>query len=136
LPPLPVKEPYQLECLVQIAPPLGARSSFTYNTYPALAERAESVDVFAYHEANAAARDAFGAHSARCQIVSGTFFTFLGVRLPNGGILTPADELGTSGVRRWCSAIGPSAFLRGYPAAFSAIAAVMAALGVFGAGRM
>jgi len=74
--PLPVKEPYQLVRLVQITAPLGARSDFTYNTYRALAMRAKGFsDVFAYHEENAAVRDAVGAHSIRCQIVSGTFFT-------------------------------------------------------------
>jgi predicted permease len=95
--PLPVKEPDRLVRLVQVTPPLGARSYFAYNTYRALAAHARSFsDVFAYHESNAAVRDRIGAHSVRCQIVSGTFFSALGVRPLYGRILLPADELHAS----------------------------------------
>jgi predicted permease len=97
--PLPVKEPAQLVRLVQIAPIIGPRSSFTYNTYRALAGHAQSFsDVFAYFESNAAVRDGSGAHSVRCQIVSGTFLSALGVRPLHGRILMSADELRASDV--------------------------------------
>lgn len=95
--PLPVREPDRLVRLVQIMPPLGARSDFTYKTYRALAAHAKSFsDVFGYSESNAAVRDRGGAHSVRCQIVSGTFFSALGVRPLYGRILLPADELHAS----------------------------------------
>ena len=80
--------------LVQVAAPLGPRSFFTYNTYRALAQRNKSFTaVFAYTESNVAVRDNGGAHSVRCHIVSGSFFSALGVQPLYGRALTPALSL-------------------------------------------
>ncbi len=97
--PLPVARPNELVRLVQVAAPLGAPSFFTYNTYRKLAQRAKSFTaVFAYYD------DIFGLHNpstarnSPCQIVSGTFFSSLGVGPLYGRVLTPADELHASEV--------------------------------------
>jgi hypothetical protein len=79
--PLPVKEPNQLVRLVQIAP-RSARGahSLTIRTAPWPSAPRVSRTSLLTTKANAAARDAAGAHGVRCQIVSGTFFTALVVR--------------------------------------------------------
>jgi len=92
--PLPVARPNELVRLVQVAAPLGVRSSFRYNTYRELSQRAKSFTaVFAYYDFILALRDSSGARSSRCQIVSGSFFSALGVRPLYGRVLTPGDEL-------------------------------------------
>ena len=97
--PLPVRKPRELVRLVQVAAPLGPRSFFTYNTSRALAQGNKSfAAVFAYSESNVAVRDNGGAHSIRCHIVSGSFFSALGVPPVYGRTLTPADELHASDV--------------------------------------
>ena len=97
--PLPVRKPGELVRLVQVAAPLGPRSFFTYNTYRALAQRNKCfAAVFGYSESNVAVRDNGGAHSVRCDIVSGSFFSALGVQPLYGRTLTPADELHASDV--------------------------------------
>ena len=97
--PLPVRKPGELVRLVQVAAPLGPRSFFTYNTYRALAQRNKCfAAVFGYSESNVAVRDNGGAHSIRCHIVSGSFFSALGVQPLHGRTLTPADERHASDV--------------------------------------
>ncbi len=97
--PLPVARPNELVRLVQLAAPLGARSYFTYTTYRELAQRAKSfTTVIAYHEAIRAVRDASGARNVPCQIVSGNFFSALGVHPLYGRALTPSDDLHASDV--------------------------------------
>ena len=97
--PLPVRKPGELVRLVQVAAPLGPRSFFTYNTYRALTQRNQSFTaVFGYSESNVAARNNSGAHSVRCHIVSGSFFSALGVHALYGRALTPTDELDASNV--------------------------------------
>src|SRR5258708_38662191 len=79
--PLPVRKPGELVRLVQVAAPLGPRSFFTYNTYRALAQRNKCfAAVFGYSESNVAVRDNGRAHSVRFPIVSGRFFSALGVQ--------------------------------------------------------
>ena len=97
--PLPVARPNELVRLVQIAAPLGVHSSFTYTTYRELVQRAKSFTaVFAYYDIILALRYSGGARSSRCQIVSGSFFSALGVRPLYGRVLTPGDELHASDV--------------------------------------
>jgi len=97
--PLPVARPNELVRLVQVTNRLGARSSFTYHTYRALTERAKGLAaVFAYHETTIALRDSRGARSIACHVVSGTFFSALGVRPLYGRALLPEDELRASDV--------------------------------------
>src|SRR5260370_23456193 len=91
--PLPVRKPGELVRLVQVVGPLGPRSFFTYNTYRALAQRNKCfAAVFGYSESNVAVRANGGAHSVRCHIVSGSFFSALGGQPLYGRTLTPADE--------------------------------------------
>jgi putative ABC transport system permease protein len=95
--PLPVKKPEELVRLVQVSPNLGPRSYFTYNAYRALHRHASSfTNVFGYQDLNAAVRDASGAHLVRCQLVTGNFFTALGVNPLYGRVLTADDELRAS----------------------------------------
>jgi predicted permease len=95
--PLPVKNPAELVRLVQVSPNLGARSYFTYNAYRALLRSASVfTTAFGYQDMNVAVRDASGAHLVRCQIVTGNFFTALGVNPLYGRALTPDDELHAS----------------------------------------
>jgi predicted permease len=96
--PLPVEKPAELVRLVQVSPNLGPRSYFTYNAYRALVRNARSfTSVFGYAELNVAVREASEAHLVRCQIVTGSFFTALGVRPLYGRVFTPDDELHASG---------------------------------------
>jgi predicted permease len=91
---LPVKKPAELVRLLQVSPRLGPRSDFTYNAYRALFRYASSfTSLFGYNDLDVAVRDAGGAHRVRCQIVTGSFFTALGVNPLYGRVLTPADEL-------------------------------------------
>src|SRR5882762_7786724 len=97
--PLPVRKPGELVRLVQVVAPLGPRSFFTYNTYRALSQRNKGFTaLFAYSESNVAVRDNGGAHSVRCHIASGSFFSALGVQPMYGRTLTPSDELHASDV--------------------------------------
>jgi putative ABC transport system permease protein len=92
--PLPVKKPAELVRLAQVLPNLGPRSYFTYDAYRALARHALSFTrLFGSQDLNVAVRDASGAHLVRCQIVTGSFFTALGVNPLYGRVLTPDDEL-------------------------------------------
>ena len=110
--PLPVARPNELVRLVQVTDRLGARSSFTYHTYRSLTERAKGLAaVFGYHETTIALRDSRGARSIACHVVSGTFFSALGVRPLYGRALLPADELRTSDA---FPAVLSYAFWRGY----------------------
>src|SRR5215471_15082304 len=94
---LPVSRPNELVRLAQVAAPLGARSFFRYTAYRDIAERAKSfTTVFAYSEDTVAMHDSTGVRNISCQIVSGSFFTALGVGPLYGRTLTVADEVHAS----------------------------------------
>ena len=96
--PLPVKKPEELVRVVQVIQNLGPRSYYEYDTVAALAQKSTSfTDVFGYADWNAAVRDASGASRVRVQIVTGNFFTALGVQSMYGRILTKQDEFQTAG---------------------------------------
>ena len=99
--PLPVRKPGELVRLVQVAAPLGPRSFFTYNTYRALSQRNKGFTaLFAYNKSNVAVRDNVGAHSVRCHIVSGSFFSALGVQPLYGRTLSEMRSSGSTRTRR------------------------------------
>ena len=92
--PLPVNNPNELVRIVQVIQNLGPRGYYTYDTLRALRKRCTSFsDIAAYADWNAAVRDASGASRIRAQIVTGNFFTALGVQAQYGRALTSADEL-------------------------------------------
>jgi predicted permease len=90
--PLPVKNPENLVRLVQVIQVLGPRSYYSYDAFEALQNKSTSFsEILAYADANTAVRDAGGASRVRAQVVSGNFFTALGVQALHGRVLTPAD---------------------------------------------
>lgn len=92
--PLPVRNPGELVRLVQVVQNLGPRSYYTYDTLRALREKSTSFsDIAGYSDWNAAVRDASGASRIRAQVVTGNFFSTLGVSALYGRVLTAADEL-------------------------------------------
>lgn len=92
--PLPVKRPQELVRLVQVIQSLGPRSNYSYDTYLALAQKSASLtDIFGYMDWNTAVRDSSGVSRIRCQVVTGNYFTALGVAALYGRVLTPADAL-------------------------------------------
>lgn len=92
--PLPVRNPEQLVRLVQIVQNLGPRSYYSYDAFEALERKSTSLsDIIGYADANTAVRDSTGVSRIRCQIVTGNFFTALGVQSLYGRILTSADSL-------------------------------------------
>ena len=96
--PLPVKRPTELVRLVQVVQNLGPRSYYTYDTLQALRQRSSSFsEIAGYADWNAAVRDASGASRVRAQVVTGNFFTALGVQALYGRILTDTDELQPAG---------------------------------------
>jgi predicted permease len=92
--PLPVKKPEELVRLVQEVQNLGPRSYYSYDAFQALSQKSTSLtEIIAYADANTAVRDSSGVSRIRCQIVTGNFFTTLGVQPLYGRILTSADSL-------------------------------------------
>jgi len=92
--PLPVKDPGSLVRLIEIVQNLPPRSSYTYEALEALQRKSTSFsEVIAYADDNAAVRDATGASRVRVQIVTGNFFTALGVQALYGRVLIPSDAL-------------------------------------------
>ncbi|HYL78993.1 MAG TPA: ABC transporter permease [Bryobacteraceae bacterium] len=90
--PLPVKNPENLVRLVEIVQVLGPRSYYTYDALEALQQRSTSFsEILGYADANAAVRDASGASRVRVQVVTGNYFTSLGVQPLYGRVLTPSD---------------------------------------------
>ncbi|HEV2689612.1 MAG TPA: ABC transporter permease [Bryobacteraceae bacterium] len=90
--PLPVKNPENLVRLVEVVQNLGPRSYYTYGAVEALQRKSTSFsEVIGYADDNAAVRDSSGANRVRVQIVTGNFFTALGVQPLYGRVLTPAD---------------------------------------------
>lgn len=95
--PLPVKEPAELVRLVQVVPNIGPRSYFMFQAYQALVRNAKRLTgVFGYEDLNAAVREGGEAHLVRCQLVTGSFFTALGVKPLYGRALTTGEELQAS----------------------------------------
>ena len=92
--PLPVKKPEELVRVVQMVLNLGPRSYYSYDAFEALQLKSTSLtDVIGYADANTAIRDSTGVSRIRCQIVTGNFFTALGVQPLYGRVLTSADSV-------------------------------------------
>lgn len=92
--PLPVKQPSELVRLVQVVQNLGPRSYYTYEVLQKVRQRSTSFsDIAGYADWNAAVRDSSGATRVRAQVVTGNFFSTLGVSALYGRTLTAADEL-------------------------------------------
>jgi predicted permease len=92
--PLPVRNPDQLVRLVQIVQNLGPRSNYSYDALEALQRKSTSLsEIIGFADANTAVRDSSGVSRIRCQMVTGNFFTALGVQPLYGRVLTPADSL-------------------------------------------
>ena len=92
--PLPVKDPKSLVRIAQRVQNIGVRSYYSYDDLRALQKRATSFsEVFGYYDLNAALRDASGATRVRVQIVTGNYFSALGIQPLYGRVLTPGDEL-------------------------------------------
>ncbi len=96
--PLPVRSPNELVRFVQIMPNIDARSIYPYRFCELLREDSRFfADVICYSNLSTAVRgDSEVANRIRCQIVSGNFFSALGVSALHGRILTPADEFQTA----------------------------------------
>jgi predicted permease len=93
--PLPIRNPEQLVRLVQLVQNLGPRSYYSYDVFEALERNSTSLsEMIGYADANTAVRDSTGVSRIRCQIVTGNFFTALGVQPLYGRVLTSADALG------------------------------------------
>ena len=92
--PLPVKNPDELVRLVEVIQNLGPRSYYNYSAVEALERRSTTLtQIIGYVDANTAVRDSTGVSRIRCQIVTGNFFTALGVQPLLGRILTSSDAL-------------------------------------------
>ncbi len=92
--PLPVKNPEELVRVVQIVQNLGPRSDYTYDAFRALEQKSTSLTgVIGYADVNTAMRDSSGVSQIRCQIVTGNYFTVLGVQPLYGRVLSSSDEL-------------------------------------------
>jgi len=79
--PLPVRNPAELVRLVRVIQNIGPRSYFSYEALQALQKKSTSFsDVIGYSDLNSAVRDSSGASRIRCQLVTGNFFTALGVQ--------------------------------------------------------
>jgi len=95
--PLPVKNPANLVRVVQAVRNLGRRSYYRYDTFAAIEQKSTTLfDLIGYADWNVAARDASGASRIRAQVVTGRFFTVLGVQPLLGRVLTEADAFGNS----------------------------------------
>ena len=80
--------------LVRMVQNLGPRSYYSYDAFQALSQKSTSLmAIIGYADANTAVRDASGVSRIRCQIVTGNFFTALGVQPLYGRVLTSADSL-------------------------------------------
>ncbi len=95
---LPVRKPGELVRFVQIMPNIDARSIYPFRFYELMRQNAKSFsDVICSSNLSAAVRDEAGVASrVRCQVVSGNFFSALGVKALHGRVLTPADEVQAS----------------------------------------
>jgi predicted permease len=92
--PLPVKNPANLVRIVQVVRNVGRRSYFSYDAFAALEQKSTSLyDLIGYADWNVAVRDASGASRIRAQVVTGRFFTALGVQPMLGRFLTELDAL-------------------------------------------
>jgi predicted permease len=90
--PLPVKKPEELVRLVQVVQNLGPRSYYSYDAFQALEQKSTSLtEMIGYEDVNTAVRDSSGVSRIRCQIVTGNYFTALGVQPLYGRVLTSAD---------------------------------------------
>jgi len=92
--PLPVKNPEELVRLVEVIQNLGPRSDYNYNALEALETKSTTLtQIVGYADANTAVRDSTGVSRIRCQIVTGNFFSALGVQPLFGRVLISSDAL-------------------------------------------
>jgi predicted permease len=91
--PLPLKNPETLVRIAQNIQNIGIRSYYSYDDMAALRKRSTGFsEVFGYADWNGAARDNSGATRVRVQMVTGNFFSALGVPPLYGRVLGPSDE--------------------------------------------
>ncbi len=96
--PLPVKHPGELVRLVRNIRNVGLRSYFTYDAYLAVKDKSASLaDVVGFSDWNATVREGSGASRVRVQVVTGNFFSMLGVPALYGRVLTAEDEFAQAG---------------------------------------
>jgi len=96
--PLPVRNPAELVRLVRVIQNIGPRSYFSYAALEALQKKSTSFsDVIGCSDLNSAVRDSSGASRIRCQLVTGNFFTALGVQALYGRVLMPSDAVQIAG---------------------------------------
>ena len=95
LQPLPVRNPNELVRFVQVMPNIDPRSVYPFQFYEAMRQNTKMCsDVIADSNLTTAVRDESGVVSrVRCQIVSGNYFTALGISALHGRVLTEGDEL-------------------------------------------
>jgi predicted permease len=98
LKPLPVRKPNELVRFVQILPNIDARSNYPFRFYELMRQNTKMFsNVICDSNLSTAVRDETGVASrVRCQVVSGNFFTALGVSALHGRVLTLADEVQVS----------------------------------------
>lgn len=90
--PLPVKNPDTLVRIVEVIQNLGARSFYSYEALHALEQKSTSLtDIIGYADVSSALRDRSGVSRIRCQVVTGNYFTALGVQPLYGRVLTVSD---------------------------------------------
>lgn len=96
--PLPVRKPNELVRFVQTMPNLDARSIYPFRFYELIQQNTKMFsDVICYSNLSTAVRDESNVASrVRCQVVSGNFFTALGVSALYGRTLTPDDDMQVS----------------------------------------
>jgi predicted permease len=91
--PLPVQAPKELLRFVQIVPNLDARSNYPFRFYELMRQNSKMFsDVICSSDLSAVRDDAESASRIRCQVVSGNYFTSLGVSAIYGRVLTATDE--------------------------------------------
>lgn len=90
--PLPVKHPETLVRIAQDIQNIGIRSYYSYDALAALQKNSTTLsDIIGYSDLNTAVRDASGASRVRVQLVSGNYFTALGVQPLYGRVITDTD---------------------------------------------
>ena len=90
---LPVADPASLVRIAQNVRNIGVGSYFPYDELRAIERTATSFsDLAGYFDLTAGVRDASGAMRVRAQVVTGHFFSMLGVQALHGRVLTAGDE--------------------------------------------
>jgi putative ABC transport system permease protein len=90
--PLPLHQPNQLALLL-LQRESGVNHNFSYPAYAGLRDATQSLDsLVAYSQAEASAASAAGSEPVNGEVVSGNFFSALGVPMRAGRGLTPDDD--------------------------------------------